>query len=385
MTGRVCHCVARMRFFSFAKAKPVYFLRGVWYTVSMKIIHTADNHLGAPLIGLSPEKARMRRDELTDTFLRLLAYADAEGVDAIFICGDLFDTPTPSPSLLKKVTDGIAACHARVFFVTGNHDDGVAFPYTPSNLHRFERGLKTYVLGDVTVTGADYAYWQNDGALGASLETTKHNFLLLHGEVGQSFSGEKGKIYLPSIADRGIEYLALGHIHNPPPARSLDGRGKYSYCGALEGHGFDECGQKGFLLIDTEANCRQTFVPFAARNYHDIAVDVSGAKTPSEMENRVQNFLCNIPSSDGVKVRLTGETSPAAHSLSAGLAAWLQERFFAAKVEDERVEAIDFSLYEQDKTLKGELVRLAKDLPQAERAQVLSVAFRALSGEELDV
>ena len=63
----------------------------------------------------------------------------------------------------------------------------------------------------------------------------------------------------------------------------------------------------------------------------------------------------------------------------------LEDNFFAVKIVDESSVAIDFSIYEGQKTLKGELVRLSSSLPEEERVKVLSIAFRALGGEDLDV
>ena len=51
--------------------------------------------------------------------------------------------------------------------------------------------------------------------------------------------------------DLNIDYLALGHIHSYK-CHKLDKRGVYCYSGCLEGRGFDECGDKGFVLLETE-------------------------------------------------------------------------------------------------------------------------------------
>ena len=350
----------------------------------MKIIHTADNHLGAPLLGLAPQVAKARREELKNTFLRLLRFADEEGVAAVLIAGDLFDTPTPSPSLLREITDGIAACKAEVFYVTGNHDDGVSFPYAPSNFHRFDRGVKSYRLGEITVSGADYAYVQDDLLQGVKLDENTCNFFLLHGDLRQSFSYGKGKINLSALADKNIDYLALGHIHGDGPSGKIDRRGSYAYVGTLEGHGFDECGQKGFFLLEIGEGIRRTFVPFATRTYHEIEVALDGVASAREIDERVAQKVAQIPSKDGIKVRLKGRLSAGIASPVRRLQESLSKAFFAAKVEDESFSAVDFASFEGQKTLKGELVRLAKSLPDAEREEVLTIAFRALSGEDLE-
>ena len=349
----------------------------------MKIIHTADNHLGAPMLGLSQEAAKLRKEELLGSFLRLLQFAKTEGVDAVFLCGDLFDTPTPSPTLIRGVLEGVAACPAQVFYITGNHDEGVVFPYLPDNFHRFGKGLHSYRLGEITVTGADYRYIGGDFSR-LSLPEDTCNFLLLHGDVRQSFSAEKGAIDLSVLPRKNIDYLALGHIHQSSETKRLDGRGAYRYCGTPEGHGFDECGEKGFFLIDTAQGVRSTFIPFATRAYHEILLDLSGVTTTAQAEEKIAAALSGVPSKDGVKLRLKGNVPQGVLRVQKWLAS-LSTRYFALKIEDETSPALDYEKYESEKSLKGELVRLSSRLPKEEREAVLSLAFRALAGEDLDV
>ena len=59
----------------------------------MKIIHCADFHLDAPLAQLPPDKAALRRNELLQTFGRVVSYAAQHAVDAVLIAGDWFDAP----------------------------------------------------------------------------------------------------------------------------------------------------------------------------------------------------------------------------------------------------------------------------------------------------
>ena len=59
----------------------------------MKLIHCADLHLGSPMeANLSPERVRERRGELLSAFAELVRLADRNGVSAILIAGDLFDS-----------------------------------------------------------------------------------------------------------------------------------------------------------------------------------------------------------------------------------------------------------------------------------------------------
>lgn len=59
----------------------------------MKIIHCADIHLDSKMsANLTKEKARERKTELLTTFQNMVTYGAEQGVAAIIIAGDLFDT-----------------------------------------------------------------------------------------------------------------------------------------------------------------------------------------------------------------------------------------------------------------------------------------------------
>ena len=73
------------------------------------------------------------------------------------------------------------------------------------------------------------------------------NIVVLHGQIA-SVSGVD-QVNLKRIQGENIDYLALGHIHSHS-AEKLDSAGYYCYPGCLEGRGFDECGEKGFILLD---------------------------------------------------------------------------------------------------------------------------------------
>ena len=70
----------------------------------MKILHTADLHIGSPLTSrISPAGARTRRRELLSTFDKLIACAKSERVSAVIIAGDLFDTKSVTKSIKERV------------------------------------------------------------------------------------------------------------------------------------------------------------------------------------------------------------------------------------------------------------------------------------------
>ena len=180
----------------------------------MKLIHTADLHLGAKTATkLSPKKAEERRGELLATFARIAALAEEEGA-AVLIAGDIFDTATPSRRTLTAFLETVRA-HAGVRFLAlpGNHDGG-SFPEAelPENLTLFGNEWSSVTVGDTEVFGiapvGDIPY---DALVP---DPSRKNVVLLHGAVREGGTPEPGAVVLSRLAGRGIDYLALGHYHS---------------------------------------------------------------------------------------------------------------------------------------------------------------------------
>ena len=134
----------------------------------MKIIHCADIHLDSKMsANLTKEKARERKTELLTTFQNMVAYGAEQGVSAIIIAGDLFDTKNVSATARNVVKDLIQG-HPQIafYYLQGNHDEGSftsSLSELPENLHLFGNNWTSYELSGtentsgkgVAVTGVE--------------------------------------------------------------------------------------------------------------------------------------------------------------------------------------------------------------------------------------
>ena len=352
----------------------------------MKLIHCADIHLDSPMeTNLSADKARERKLEIRSTFARMVRTAAEEGVEAILIAGDLFDGARVTKSTENYVLDFIASYPMIDFYyLSGNHDKGSNLSNSaqlPANLYVFGKVWSTYRRGNVAITGAAVA-----DADTLSLNTDDVNILLLHGQERRS-AGVAGEdiIHLGRFKNKNIDYAALGHIHEYRPIR-LDTRGIACYSGCLEGRGFDECGTKGYVLLNIEGGrISHRFVPFATRTLHTVECDITGFSSQLNLEEKMLSSVADIARSDMVKVVLTGTTSAETALDLNHLRGVLAERFYFAKVKDETRLFINAADYAHDISLKGEFVRrvMASSLSQSEKERVIACGFRALAGEEL--
>lgn len=85
----------------------------------MRIIHTADWHLGRRLRGID------RTPEIAAALQQLLKQAIAEEVDAVLIAGDIFDVPNP-PAYAERIAYrffcDLQQAGIPAIAIAGNHD-----------------------------------------------------------------------------------------------------------------------------------------------------------------------------------------------------------------------------------------------------------------------
>ncbi len=354
----------------------------------MKLIHTADLHLGARTEAkLTGQKALLRREELLDSFARIASLAEHEGA-AVLIAGDLFDTAAPTRRTRAAFLD-IVRRHAEVRFLClpGNHDGG-SFPSCdlPENLTVFGEEWSCVRLGDTDVYGASPRGEVDYDSL--CPEPNRKNIVLLHGDVREGGKSEAGVILLSRLAGRHIDYLALGHYHSHRVGR-IDERGIYAYSGTPEGRGMDEAGECGVLLLDTaEEPLSPVFLKTAKRQIHIVEVDITGCRNDSDAEARICEAIAALPSSDLARVVLTGKLPPdVPRPHTERLEQKLAASFFYLEIKDKTGLLLFPEDYEASLTLKGEFVRRvrAAELPEEEKDAILRAGLAALYGEEDEI
>lgn len=351
----------------------------------MKLIHCADFHLDSPMsANLPPEKARERRTEILNSFAKIVRIADEGEVAAILIAGDLFDSNRVTKKTEKYVLDIIKAYPNLFFFyLSGNHDDDSFLHHLedkPDNLCLFDRSWRSYEFGEVTITGSEAP---NEDAL--QLRADRLNIVMMHGQ--EAVGGHHSNLFtLSKLKNRNIDYLALGHIHRYHEV-ALDSRCTACYCGCPEGRGFDECGPKGYVLLETDGRgIQHRFVPMSRRQLHTVSCDVTEITSQLTLENKMLEAVEHIPQSHLVKLVLTGETTEDFQMDTVHLTQLLSERFYFAKVDDETRLLLNPEDYLHSVSLKGEFVRRVyaqKNLSEEEKQRIIACGFSALRGEEM--
>ena len=355
----------------------------------MKIIHTSDIHLDAAMQrGLSPEKARIRRNELMRAFLQLAEYAQREGASAVIVAGDFFDRGEVTAKVRRFVLDTVKQFSDIQFFILfGNHDSG-SFSFSdelPQNLKLFDSEWKSFELengiciGGVELTGDNFERVYGE----LKLDADKTNIVVMHGAVGK-LDGEDN-VNIKKLGGKEIDYLALGHYHSYETGK-LDRRGIYCYSGCLEGRGFDECGDKGFVEISVDSGkLTHRFIKNSIRKVVEVPVNMTGAVSFFEQKERISEALSGISEDSMVRVRAEGALRPREEKFFDQIARELSEKYFVFEIKDRTKILVDSADYEGDLSLKGEFIRLVTDTVknEDERNKIIACGLSALLGGDL--
>lgn len=366
----------------------------------MKIIHCSDLHLDADLRSrFDSVSAAQRRAELMNTFMRLCRRAQEMKACAILICGDLFDTAAPSSSAVRAVEDLICSCSDVLFFyLRGNHDDiSPLFSSRdlPGNFFLFGKEWTGWELESGAPGGRKVCITGKEPSAGSftppDLDPSNLNIVMLHGQVREGYtSPDPETLPLGALRGRGIDYLALGHLHSYR-SFALDERGIAAYCGCLEGRGFDECGECGYILLDTDSvpgTVQSRFVPFASRRIFRVPCDITGCQNDAEVYSRIGDALSSSSAGekDLVRLELTGGLEYGCWPDPAAVRMEWDDRYHYFDIADNTVPVIHSDDFICDATLKGEFVRTvsaADELDETDRARILRCGLRALSGGPL--
>lgn len=247
----------------------------------MKIIHTADWHIGHELYGYD------REEEFDYFFTQLADLMAEEQPDALLVSGDVYDSYMPSNAAVKQLNTALLSLHeaspeTEIILTAGNHDSGLrleaaAPPWLSHRIHligtidptlernRIEIEGKGVVMAIPFCYPANFPHQESDKVEGrqerffqrVSEQLSKESLptvLMAHLYLSRvQLNGTRqprdivgGSEAMPlSDIGTGYDYLALGHIHR---RQRVGDRALYS--GSPLPISFDEPAEHGVLVVE---------------------------------------------------------------------------------------------------------------------------------------
>lgn len=270
----------------------------------IKILHSADWHLDAPLLG----KEELKK-ALASVPVKLANLCKEENCDLVLLSGDLFDG-TPSADSVAALKKALAQMEVPVFITPGNHDFAVPgsiwlTEVWPKNVTVFtENQIKSLVLEglDCTIYGAAFTSMDCPALLEGfrASHTTRYGIGIFHGDPTM-VSSPYNPITQTQIRQSGLDYLALGHIHKA--GSLLCGDTLCLWPGCPMGKDYGEPGEKGAYIITLDHSVSSKFVPLDTPRFYDLTLTVKGSA-----QEVLEKILPPAGSMDYYRITLTGES-----------------------------------------------------------------------------
>ncbi len=286
----------------------------------MRIIHTADWHLGKTLKNQS-----LIDDQkyILDEFLKLL---DASKIDAVIIAGDIYDRaipPVDAINLLDEIISKLIERKIPVLSISGNHDSAERLHFgrklfAQSNFFINTKPVKNpapIVLSDkfgevyfslipfFEAAEIKNVFAQNELDINAAnkfyiaecrkkIPAGKRSVAVAHlfaaggltSESERKFVGAVENVDAANFAD--YNYTALGHLHKPQTMKKNNYIVRYS--GSLLKYSFDEARyNKGVTLINLDGAGKTSFEHIDLKPRRDVRI-IEG--TVDELKNSARSL-----------------------------------------------------------------------------------------------
>jgi len=356
---------------------------------SIRLLHCADIHLAAPFssIGTSEGKSSIRRQDLKETFQKIINLAGSKNVDLLLICGDLYEQSYINKSLMDFINYSFSKIEkTRVVIIPGNHD-----PYMQGSCYEINEWSPNVTILSSSRPRAYFEdlntsiYYLEDGSIGIDgslikyqketndLATHTINILMAHGTLDMNIDS---KIYNPlnssDIGKLNMDYVAIGHFHKM--FRDSGPRKNIFNPGSPEPLGFDEPGSHGVFLgtISKYSSGRASididFIPVASKYYENIEIKLNKCYADQQIIEKINDLLAGRNLEKGLfNITLKGYAERGYKPDISYILSYYKNKVFYIKIENQLKPDYDFDEIKKEPSIRGLFVR--KMLALIEEAQ----------------
>ncbi len=372
----------------------------------MRLLHTGDLHLDSAFCSLGTKSAEAQRQEGRELLKRIFDTARDESCEMLLISGDLFDGKFVSPESAELFCSLVEKCNIPVVLSPGNHDWYFENSFYDKAQKRLGDRLTLFTTAELQMFDFDelgvrvygYAFCSpslTDSPLsGAVIPENNNRYITLlcaHCDISSPVS-RYAPITVAEIEALGVDYAALGHIHNRAENTELDGRVRY--CGFPQGRGYDELGEGGVWIVDINGeNIECTRKILSRQSFHVLECGLPDYDGIEALADKLCNKIKSKRYPEGARLRMIidGECTDDA-VISKELEGLVLENSGLDELElvDRTLPAISGEYLEQDFTLRGELYRtlkpmlLSADPEERKRATMaLKIGLCAIDGRSI--
>ncbi len=350
----------------------------------LRLIHTADVHLGARHDDLGDQAAAQRERQFA-AFVATVDLALAEKVDLVLIAGDLFDSnvqPRRSVERVAAQVQRLVSAKIRTVIIPGTHDC-----YERSSIYRAYdlKSLSGSVAGDDFVTvltpdqpsihlaacdvvvhgpvfatkKAPHSPLRDLHVLADDSPVATWRIGMVHGSIAIPGKTDRDEVVITTeeIGSSRLDYLAMGHWHSSQQAKV--GSVTYAYAGAPEPVALDQDRAGKVLLVELEEVGTGRAVTATERQvgrtrFEKQAIDATGVASQPALIASLQK----LADADLVlDVRLTGVRPDELDLDTDEIEVALAPSFLKVRVRDVSTPALTEGAIPSADTIAGALIR----------------------------
>jgi DNA repair exonuclease SbcCD nuclease subunit len=370
----------------------------------IRVVHTADNHLD-PKFSFLGAKRFERRQDFFNSFRRVVEFAIERKANIFLVSGDLFDSVNPRNPVRTQVIRlfrRLSSEGVKVFMVAGNHDmprsqeEGMSplQEVEAAGYARFFSKTGEVEVEHLSISGLDVAVagLSYDHTVGFDENPLRRNNVRLprEGDIAiavmhYNFSGinvppgwRAPRVSWEDFPENYL-YVALGHVHSYM-ALPIRGKTLAAYPGSTERRSFQEEGDeaKGFLYVELNHDSppRAEFITVPTRPMRTVKVSLS-----EDTQDPIREIVSRLPAPNpNLLLRLIVEgalpISKIARYNRAALLRELEERFFAASIDDMDLKCVLHRTVETGKEMKS---------PIDAFVEAVQELVRSAEGEEKEI
>ncbi|MGQ9545806.1 MAG: metallophosphoesterase family protein [Dehalococcoidia bacterium] len=357
----------------------------------LKILHTADIHLGAKFSALG-DKGASQREQLRATLKNVVAMAINEKVNIVLIAGDLFDSnqqPQKNIDLVIEQFNLLASNSIPVCLIPGTHDSldsssiyrKVDFEGKCPNLKIFPGqnvSWKEYPELGLTVYGkANFSNRSYTSPLQGLKRSTSSKFhvAMAHGSfyIPEKTAEDDHVFTLEEVEASGMHYLALGHWHR---VYRCMGKPEAWYCGPPEWiPGQKEAGAVLLVSLLDSGEVKVEPRKIGLRDYEEVELDMGEIQDLAMLRAKI----CERANKNLIRQAALKGLRDAELIINPGeLETDLGENFFHLTIVDKSHPRVAAVTQDEERLIRSRFVRLMKAQIEGSQGEDREIAESAL-------